>query len=272
VKVCLNGDLIIDEWKPKSPSTYFKEVTLDKNKFYDIKIEYFESTGDATLKFGLEVKENFDPTGFYSYITEGTPWHYTWFVPHDVEGLIDLLNGNEETEEKLDTFFENGEKDGSPNFGSNPYYWHGNEPSHHISYLYNHIGKPWKTQKWVREIMEKSYNTTPAGLCGNDDAGQMSAWYIFSAMGFYPVCPCKTEYEIGSPIFDEVTINLDNKYYSGNKFRIITINNSKNNKYIQRAFLNGKPLDKPFISHDDIINGGNLIFIMGSNPNKNWGS
>jgi len=202
--------------------------------------------------------EPFDPKEHYDYLTEGNPWQYSWFAPQDIEGLINLMGGPELFVNKLDEFFQSGQ------------YWHGNEPSHHIVYLYNYAGAPWKTQERVREIMGSEYKLIPAGLSGNDDAGQMSAWYVFSAMGFYPVTPGSNLYSIGTPLFDEVTIKLDD-YYDNNKFRIIAINNSENNKYIQRAFLNGRLLDSPFISHEDIVKGGNLIFIMGSNPNKNWG-
>jgi predicted alpha-1,2-mannosidase len=202
--------------------------------------------------------ESFDPTKHYDYLTEGNPWQYSWFVPQDIEGLINLMGGPEIFVNKLDEFFQSGE------------YWHGNEPSHHIAYLYDYAGVPWKTQERVREIMESEYKLIPAGLSGNDDAGQMSAWYIFSAMGFYPVTPGSNLYSIGTPLFNEITIKLDD-YYDNNKFRIIAISNSKNNKYIQRAFLNGKRVDKPFISHEDIVKGGNLIFIMGSHPNGIWG-
>jgi predicted alpha-1,2-mannosidase len=214
----------------------------------------------------------FDPTGWYDYITEGTPWHYVWYVPHDVQGLIDLMGGREKFVEKLDLFFTEGSKNGGTNFGENPYYWHGNEPSHHVVYLYDFAGEPWKTQKWVREIMERAYGTTPDGLCGNDDAGQMSAWYIFSAMGFYPVCPGDSSYEIGSPIFDEVVIHLDSKYYPGRQFVIKAHNVSAENMYIQSATLNGEPLNQPWITHEMIVNGGTLTFYMGPEPNLDWGS
>jgi predicted alpha-1,2-mannosidase len=216
--------------------------------------------------------EPFEPTEWYDYITEGTPWHYTWYVPQDVQGLIDLMGGKEPFIEKLDIFFEMGSKEGGPNFGKNAYYWHGNEPSQHIAYLYDYVGEPWKTQRWVKEIMGKSYGKGPAGLCGNDDAGQTSAWYVFSAMGFYPVCPGEPSYEIGSPIFDEVIIHLDREYYKGGRFVIKANNVSEINKYIQSATLNRKPLAKPWITHEDIANGGTLIFEMGPNPNKEWGS
>jgi predicted alpha-1,2-mannosidase len=251
---------------------------IDDYKLFIKRAMYYKNVFDPDVGFVRGKNSNgswvqpFDPTQWYDYITEGTPWHYTWYVPHDVQGLINLMGGKHAFIQKLDTFLEKGSREGSTNFGRNDFYWHGNEPSQHIAYLYNHAGEAWKTQKWVREIMARSYGTEPKGLCGNDDAGQTSAWYIFSAMGFYPVCPGKAVYEIGSPIFDEVVICLDTNYYQGDKFVIKANNVSKQNKYIQSASLNGKPLDKPWISHSDIVNGGILIFEMGQTPNKEWGT
>jgi len=209
--------------------------------------------------------EPFDPIEKYKYITEGTPWQYTWYVPHDVQGLIELMGGREEFLKKLDTLFERASRD-SRMFRNTSYYLHGNEPSHQISYLFTHAGTPWKTQKWVREIMERAYNATPGGLSGNDDAGQMSAWYIFSAMGFYPVCPGSPTYEIGSPLFDEVIIHAEKD------FVIKAINNSRKNKYIQKAWISGKPLNKPWFEHNHLVKGDTLIFEMGPLPNREWGS
>ena len=153
----------------------------------------------------------------------------------------------------------------------NLYYFHGNEPDQHAVYLYDYAGAPWRTQEWVREIMEKAYGVGPDGLCGNDDCGQTSAWYVFSAMGFYPVCPGQNVYVIGSPIFDKITIKLD-KPYSKGMFVIETINASEENKYIQSATLNNKSLNKPWLTHSDIVNGGILTFVMGPEPNRQWGS
>jgi predicted alpha-1,2-mannosidase len=146
-------------------------------------------------------------------------------------------------------------------------YAHGNEPSHHIAYLYTMAGQPWKTQKMVRDILLSQYNDQPNGLCGNEDCGQMSAWYVFSAMGFYPVNPADGNYYIGSPLFDKSSIKIsENKF-----FTVSAENNSSENKYIQQAFLNGRVLNKPFITHKDITNGGTLTLIMGAKPNKkNW--
>ena len=202
----------------------------------------------------------FDPNVEYSYITEGTSWHYTWYVPHDVQGLINLMGGRETFIAKLDSVFEQG------------YYWHGNEPSHQIAYLYAYAGAPWKTQAQVPQILKTEYNTGPGGLSGNDDAGQMSAWYILSAMGFYTVCPGTPVYVIGTPSFEKVTIRLDPQYYDGDTFVITAENVSEKNVYIQSAELNGNTLNKPWFKHSDIKNGGTLNFIMGPEPNKHWGS
>jgi predicted alpha-1,2-mannosidase len=149
-------------------------------------------------------------------------------------------------------------------------YAHGNEPSHHTIYLYDYAGAPWKTQNLVRNVMDNLYSDGPAGLCGNEDMGQMSAWYVLSAMGFYPVAPGQNVYSIGSPEFSKVIIHLGNN--DANEFVIEARNNSKENKYIQSATLNGKPLNKPWFEHADILNGGSLVFWMGPEPNKNWGS
>lgn len=188
------------------------------------------------------------------FICEGTPFQYTWSVPQDVPGLISLMGGKKPFLEKLDRFF------------NETHYWHGNEPCHHVAYLFAYAGEPWKTQKWVRNIVKTEYEPVPNGLCGNDDAGQMSAWLIFSMTGFYPVCPGMPYYVIGSPMFDEVKIHTG----SDKSFIIKTINNSEKNIYIQSATFNGEPFDRSYIWHDEIMNGGKLVFVMGKHPNKTW--
>ncbi len=194
------------------------------------------------------------PNSFSFYITEGAPCHYTWYVPHDPYGLMKSMGGRERYIARLDAMFEEG------------YYWHGNEPCHQVAYLYNYVGEPWKTQKYTRHIMDTEYGDMPSGLAGNDDAGQMSAWYIFSSIGFYPVCPGSPYYIIGCPRFDNVRLNLEN----GKIFTIKAINASEENCYIQSATLNGNPYTKNYISHQDITNGGVLEFVMGPDPNKAW--
>jgi predicted alpha-1,2-mannosidase len=200
--------------------------------------------------------EPFDPTKEQPYITEGTPWHYSWFVPHDVAGLIGLMGGGEAFVAKLDTFFEKN------------LYWHGNEPGHQIAYLYDWAGAPWKTQNRVREIVKKEYTLGPSGISGNDDTGQMSAWYVFAALGFYPVCPGVPFYAIGSPLFEEAAVRLGNDQ----RFTIRARNNSDANRYIQSARLNGRSWNRPWVSHDDIARGGTLELTMGPKPNPRWGA
>lgn len=191
---------------------------------------------------------------FSKFITEGAPCHYTWYVPHDVYGLMEHIGGRKAYSAKLDSMFTFRR------------YWHGNEPCHQIVYMFCHAGEPWKTQREVRRIMQTEYLDEPGGLSGNDDAGQMSAWYVFSAMGFYPVCPATPYYIIGSPSFSKATISLEN----GHSFTITARNASHDNVYIQSARLNGKPYNKSYISHSDITRGGTLEFVMGDKPNKKW--
>lgn len=190
------------------------------------------------------------------FITEGFPCHYTWFVPHDVYGLMQWMGGKDAYIQKLDTMF------------SQKLYWHGNEPCHQVAFMYNYAGQPWKTQEIVRQIMEREYRLAPDGLSGNDDAGQMSAWYVFAAMGFYPVCPVGGYYNLASPSFKKTTIHLP-----GDKtFTILAKHASKRNVYIQKATLNGKVYSKNYLNHADIAKGGVLQLIMGDKPNKAWGS
>lgn len=198
----------------------------------------------------------FDPFSFASFITEGTPAHYTWYVPHDVRGLISAMGGKDKYVAKLDSMFTEG------------LYWHGNEPCHQIPFMFNYAGQPWRTQEEVRHILNTEYLDIPGGLSGNDDAGQMSAWYIFGSLGFYPVCPGTPYYMIASPTFPKVSVRLEN----GKFFTLIAQNTSEKNIYIQSARLNGKPYRKNYISHSDIMNGGTFVFEMGDTPNKSWGS
>ena len=203
--------------------------------------------------------------------TEGNAWQYSWFVPHDVDGLIELMGGREAFCRKLDSLFEQSsdlEDTGATGdvTGLIGLYAHGNEPSHHIAYLYNRAGQPWKTQQLVRRIMREMYHDKSDGLIGNEDCGQMSAWYVFSAMGFYPLNPCGGIYEIGSPLFDRVVLNLD----EGRQFIIEAENNGTDNVYIQSATLNDEPLAKPQLLHDVIMHGGTLRFVMGPEPSTLW--
>lgn len=201
--------------------------------------------------------------------TEGNAFQWSWFVPHDVEGLIDLVGGKEKFAEKLDTLFTtSSELTGTDISGDITgligQYAHGNEPSHHITHLYNFAGQSWKTQKLTNQIMRELYFNHPNGLAGNEDCGQMSAWYVLNAMGFYSFCPGEPVYSIGRPMFNQVEISLP----SGKTFTVSAKNNSPENKYIQSVKLNGAALNKPFFTHDDILMGGVLEFEMGPEPNK----
>ena len=205
-----------------------------------------------------------------SQYVEGNAWQWTWFVPHDIKGLIKLYGGEKAFTTKLDTLFSTsseieGENASSDITGLIGQYAHGNEPSHHIAYLYNYADQPWKTQKLVDQILKEFYSTKPDGIIGNEDCGQMSAWYILSAMGFYQVAPGDPTYTIGRPIFDKVEIPLEN----GKTFTIITENNSSENKYVQEVYLNDQKLDNLFFSHTDIKNGSTLKIVMGKDPKLN---
>ncbi len=201
--------------------------------------------------------------------TEGNAWQYTWHVQQDPEGLIQLMGGKEAFAEKLSTLFKLPSKVEGAGFvldvtGLIGQYAHGNEPSHHVAYFFNYAGQPWKTQELIREIFDTQYKNYPGGLCGNDDCGQMSAWYIFSAMGFYPFNPCNDGYVFGAPQVPKVTLRLPNN----KTFTVEAKNLSKENKYVQSITLNGKPCDKIKLSHTDVINGGTLVFEMGPQPRK----
>jgi predicted alpha-1,2-mannosidase len=201
--------------------------------------------------------------------TEGNAFQWSWFVPHDVEGLVELMGGKEKSAEKLDTLFSTsselvGEEVSSDITGLIGQYAHGNEPSHHITHMYNFVGQSWKTQELTHEIMGELYFNDPNGLAGNEDCGQMSAWYVLNAMGFYSFCPGEPVYSIGRPVFDKVEINLTN----GKVFTIIAINNSPENLYVQSAKLNGEPLTTAFFTHEDMLDGGTLEFEMGAVANK----
>lgn len=204
---------------------------------------------------------------------EGNAWNYSLYVPQDIRGYIELLGGEKVLVRRLDSlftmhlddkYFENTEDVTRVGLIGN--YVHGNEPSHHVPYMYNWAKQPWKTQEKIHLIMNTMYRNATDGLCGNDDCGQMSAWYIFSALGFYPVCPGSNEYAIGSPCLEKAVITLEN----GKQFSVKTKNYGKKNIYIQSVMLNGKKYNKSYIMHDDIVNGGEIIFEMGSKPNKNW--
>ncbi|KAA6321179.1 hypothetical protein EZS27_029142, partial [termite gut metagenome] len=198
--------------------------------------------------------------------TEGNAWQYTWLVPHDIPGLVGLFGSNEAFIQKLDSLFiANGSlgEQASPDIsGLIGQYAHGNEPSHHIIYMYPYLGQPWKTADKVREVLSVMYNDQPTGLSGNEDVGQMSAWYVLSALGFYQVEPAGGKYIFGSPIINKAIIRVKD----GKTFKITAINNSADNKYIQSVNLNGQPYDKYYIDFKDIENGGTLELVMSDKP------
>lgn len=217
--------------------------------------------------------EPFDPAavGYGTDYTEGNAWQYSWYEPQDIGGLIRALGGDAALSAKLDAVFDSkvdpkefaNVEDISGLIG---YYAHGNEPSHHIAYLYNYAGAPWKTQIRLKQIMDSQYAPTPDGLVGNDDCGQMSAWFIFTAMGFYPVAPASNQYVIGRPFVTRATLRLPN----GKRFTVQADNLSDSNLYVSSVMLNGKLLSKSYITHQQIMSGGVLHFVMQPVPNTNW--
>jgi len=194
---------------------------------------------------------------------ECNPYQQGWFVPHDVEGMVELMGGREKAIADLDYMFANT----PANYQWNDYYNHANEPVHHIPYLYNRMGEPWKTQKWTRHICANAYKNSVEGLVGNEDVGQMSAWYVLSAAGIHPVCPGESRLEITTPAFEQVDFHLDN----GNQFSIRTINYTPENIYIQSAKLNGEAYTKCYLDYQDIMKGGELELTLSNEPNRNWG-
>ncbi|HQT91869.1 MAG TPA: GH92 family glycosyl hydrolase, partial [Candidatus Kryptobacter bacterium] len=214
----------------------------------------------------------FDPYAVSGEYTEANAWQYSFFVPQDMGGLIRLFGGKAKFAAKLDTLFSvssglAGKYQTRSITGMIGQDAQGNEPSHHMPYLYDYAGQPWKTQRVVREIMSKWYTDKPGGLCGNDDCGQMSAWYVFSAMGFYPVTPGQNTFAVGSPLFRKVTIELSN----GRRFVVEADNASRQNRYIESAAIDGKPYDHAYLTQADLASGGVLDFVMSNKPNVNWG-
>jgi predicted alpha-1,2-mannosidase len=218
-------------------------------------------------------REPFDPAsaGYYGDYTEGNAWQYTWYVPQDTAGLIRAMGGNGRFIAKLDALFD--AKVDPKSFanvedisGLIGYYAHGNEPSHHIGYLYVYAGQPWRTQERLKQIVVSQYQPTPGGLSGNDDLGQMSAWLIFTSLGFYPVTPGSGEYVIGRPFVSRAVLHLPN----GKSFSIVADNVSETNGYVGSVRLNGQPLNRAFLRHEQIMQGGELRFLMQARPNTKW--
>lgn len=217
-----------------------------------------------------------DSITFNEY-TEANAWQYNFFVPQDVHGLIAKLGGDDQFSARLDEMFDTTNV--IPNLHMIPdvtgvigMYSQGNEPDHNFPYLYSYAGQPWKTQARARQLANLLYTNTPDGICGNDDCGQISAWYVFSAAGFYPVDPVSGVYVLGSPLFDKLTLHLNPKFAAGKTFTIIAKNNSAANPYIQSATLNGQPFTRSWITNKEITDGGKLVLVMGSAPNKSFGA
>ncbi len=233
---------------------------------------YNPQNGFMQPKFHNMWKQAFDPAEVDFNYTEANAWQYSFFVPQDIQTLIKLHGGDKPFIKQLDELFsissETKGRHQADITGLIGQYAHGNEPSHHMAYLYNYAGVPWKTQAMVRKIMNEQYQNTPSGLSGNEDCGQMSSWYVFSAMGFYPVTPGSTDYILGTPLFKKISINLEN----GNTFTVVAREVSDKNIYIQSAKLNGKEYKKSFITHDLIMKGGTMEFKMGKEPNTSFGT
>ena len=244
--------------------TFIKRAQYYKN-IYDPETQFMRG------RFRNTWFSPFDPYEVNFNYTEANSWQYSFYVPQDVSGFTELLGGKDKLEAQLDKLFTANQETSGRNqadiTGLIGQYAHGNEPSHHMAYLYNFINKPSKTQEYVHQILTTLYKNEPDGVSGNEDCGQMSAWYVLSSLGFYSVTPGTNEYIIGTPLFDKATINLEN----GKTFTIVANNISKENKYIKSAMLNGKNHPKTYITHEDIMNGGNLVFEM-TNAATDWGT
>lgn len=254
----LNRNDIYEEFSKRSQ--YFKNV-------YDASIGYMRPRlNDGTFRKDFDVLSTHNQ-GFI----EGNAWNYSLYVPHEPDQLIAMMGGKKQFVAHLDSLFTMhlpdkyfAETEDITRDGIIGNYVHGNEPSHHVPYLYNWAGQPWKTQERVRMILKKQFHPAPDGLGGNDDCGQMSAWYIFTALGFYPVAPGSDQYAIGSPAVDGATLQLEN----GKTFVIEAQNQSDKNVYVQKMLLNGQPLNRLYLTHSDILNGGKLVFVMSDKPKK----
>ena len=260
--------------KPKSEIDIYAQRALNYKNVYNPKHKLMAGRAKDG-SFPLE----FDPADWGRDFTEGNSWHYSWSVFHDPQGLIQLMGGQKEFITMLDSVFvipgSKGMKSRSMihemremqvmDMGQ---YAHGNQPIQHMVYMYNYGGEPWKSQYWAREIMDKLYAPTPDGYCGDEDNGQTSAWYVFSALGFYPLCPGSNEYVIGSPLFKSVRIKLDN----GKEITIKAESNSKENRYVTELTLNQKKYTKNYLTHDDLMKGAKINFKMSPAPNKSRGT
>lgn len=269
----------VDDWgvaamakkmgKQEDADLYARRAMYYK-QYFDSEIKFIRpKMDDGTWRTPYDPANSIHMVGDF---TEGNGWQYTFFAPHDVYGLIELFGGDEEFITKLDAFFVNndsmGETASADITGLIGQYAHGNEPSHHIAYMYAYAGQQWKVAEKVRFIMDEFYTDKPDGVIGNEDCGQMSAWYVMSSMGFYQENPSDGVFVFGSPRFDKMTVKV-----RGNNTLIIEAeNNSKENIYIQEVYFNGKPYEKSYITYDELIAGGTLKFVMGPKPNKNFGA
>lgn len=248
--------------KTDDKQIYFKRSQSYRNIF-DPSVGWFRPRNDnGWLPWPKEgrLKEGYG-------CVESNPYQQGWFVPHDVDGLIELLGGHEKAIADLENFMEKAPE----NLRWNLYYNHSNEPVHHVVFLFNRMGAPWLTQKWSRDVCNRAYHNSVKGLVGDEDVGQMSAWFVLAASGIHPVCPGDNRYEICSPLFSKTTFKLDPQYAKAKMFTIISKNNSEKNCYIQSAKLNGKTYNKCWITHNDIVSGSTLELVMGDQPNKEWG-
>lgn len=274
--VAKSEEVAIDDWSVAAvakklgrteDAEYFTKRALSYKSYFDKETGFMRgkiSTGEWTTPFDPAFS-NHEGSDY----TEGNAWQYLWLVPQDVNGLIDLLGGKELFADKLEQLFNvkegvKGEQASSDISGLIGAYAHGNEPGHHTSFLFNYAGRPWRTQELNRQIQTTMYANSPEGLCGNEDCGQMSAWYVFSALGFYPVNPSELIYQFGSPIVKEAAIEIA----PGKYFTVKAPMASLTNKYIQKVILNGKVLDRYYITHHEIMDGGVLEFEMGDKPDK----
>ncbi|WP_294083557.1 GH92 family glycosyl hydrolase [Proteiniphilum sp. UBA5384] len=260
--------------KPEAEIAIYGERAMNYKNLYNPKHKLMAGRAEDGSFSG-----SFNPTDWSRDFTEGNSWHYSWSVFHDPQGLIDLMGGRSEFVNMLDSVFVIPGYEGMQSRSmihemremqvmDMGQYAHGNQPIQHMAYLYNYAGEPWKAQYWIREIMDKLYSAAPDGYCGDEDNGQTSAWYVFSALGFYPVCPGSDEYILGSPLFKSVEIDLEN----GKTLKINAPDNTKGNRYIETMECNGKPYTKNFLTHGDLMKGGEITFKMSDRPNKERGT
>jgi predicted alpha-1,2-mannosidase len=259
--------------KPESETGIYADRAMNYKNLYNPKNKLM-----AGRAVDGSFSGSFNPTDWGRDFTEGNSWHYSWSVFHDPQGLMDLMGGPREFVTMLDSVFIIPGAKGMDSRGmihemremqvmNMGQYAHGNQPIQHMVYLYNYAGEPWKTQYQAREIMDKLYAATPDGYCGDEDNGQTSAWYVFSALGFYPVCPGSNEYVLGSPLFESVKIQLEN----GNTIEMKASGNSKTNRYIENMELNGKKYTKNYLTHEELMKGAKIHFEMSDTPNKTRG-